>query len=120
MKTLNLDELEKEYHTVTLAGVSYRVRPVTGRITSMIAAAEQAEGIDKMRVYYDIVALLVPGMQRDDVEDLSSKQLAGIMSLASTAVDAVEEAANPNAASPAKATPGEGSAPVAITSAASS
>lgn len=107
MKTVNLDALEHKYHTVTRNGTSYRVRPVTGRIANIVDAAEQAEGIKKLRLYYDAVALVLPTMPRDDVDDLSADQLAEIMTLARTQVDAVEEAAGvtaPNAGSPAPET----------------
>jgi hypothetical protein len=103
MRHVNLDELEKAAHTVTKAGVSYRVRPVTARIAGIVKAAEASSTAeDKMRLYYDAVALLVPTMARDEVDDLSAGQLVAIVELAGTEVTAVDEAAAlPNAVSPA-------------------
>lgn len=102
MKTVNLDEMEKVAHTVTKGGVSYKVRPVTARIASIVKAAQSAtDGAETMRLYYDAVALLIPTMKRDDVDDLSIPQLLAIVELAGTEVTAVEEAAAPNGESPA-------------------
>lgn len=107
MKTVNLYELERQYHTVALqeGGPKHRVRPVTGRIASVIAAAEvETDTRAKMRLYYDAAALILPSVSRDDVEDLTFAQLAEIMTLSRTQVDVIEAAAgvapDPNAASP--------------------
>lgn len=106
MRHVNLSELEAAAHTVSLTpdGQKHRVRPVTGRVLNMVAAAEQADGLAKMQAYYDIAALLVPSMRRDDIDNLSADQIALIMTLARGEVEAVEGAASdPNAASPATA-----------------
>jgi hypothetical protein len=125
MRHVNLADLEAAAHTVSLTadGQRHRVRPVTGRILNMVAAAEQAEGLAKMQAYYDIAALLVPTMRRDDVDNLSADQVALIMTLARGEVDTVDEAAaDPNGPRPAtKAAPGrKGSRPPVTPSAASS
>lgn len=105
MRHVNLDELEKAAHTVSVTpgGPKYRVRPVTARITGIVKAAQAATDPDEaMRLYYDAVALLVPMMPRGEVDDLSATQLLAIVELAGTEVTAIEEAAaDPNAVRPA-------------------
>jgi hypothetical protein len=107
MKTVNLYELEALHHTirVTKDGPAHAVRPVTGRITGVVLAAEAAEGHEKLRLYYEAVRLLVPTLG-DEVLDLTPKQIGQVLALANTQVEAVEEAAaSPNAASPASESP---------------
>lgn len=110
MRHVNLSEMESASNTVSLTpdGQKYPVRPVTGRVLNMVAAAEQAEGLAKMQAYYDIAALLVPSMRRDDIDNLSADQIALIMTLARGEVEAVEAAAVPNGQSPAtRSAPGK-------------
>jgi hypothetical protein len=109
MKTLNLNALDTACHTVIgTDGKTHRVRQVTGRVANLIAKAEDEEGLAKMTLYYDAVALLVPTLTRDEVDDLTVQQCVSIVTMAGTEVDAVNEAAAaPNVSSPTpEATPG--------------
>jgi hypothetical protein len=105
VKTINLDALGQSGHRVEIAGVMHTVRQITARVANIIASAEEADGVARLRLYYDAVALLIPSMSRLDVDDLSAGQIARIMQIARMEVDAVDEAAtDPNAASSAPTT----------------
>lgn len=106
MKTLNLNELDTSECAVDKGGVLYPVRAITARVANMIKAADtETDGTRRMELYYDAAALLLPTMPRTEVDDLTAKQIGGLLALATTQVTAVEEAAaDPNAESPATAT----------------
>lgn len=102
MKTVNLNSLDAP-RFVEWNGQTYPVRPITPRIAATIDAAAAVEDASaKMVGYYDAVALLVPGMARHEVDNLSIPQVQAIIELASESVHVVEEAAaDPNGASSA-------------------
>lgn len=108
MRSVNLDALEREgmHHTVTRGDTTYPVRAITPRIASIIDAAAEADGVAKLTGYYNAVALLVPSMPREMVDDLTIQQTIAIVELAGTEVRAVDEAAAPpNAPSSAPSDP---------------
>ena len=109
MKPLNLDELTARKHTVSKGGTVYEVEPITARVLSVIDAAT-ADGLASMarvRLYGDAVAMLLPGMTREEVNGMTTAQLLAVVRLASSEVEAVEAANDsPN---------GSGSAPAMTT-----
>ena len=100
MQKLNLDALVAQRHSVTKGDKTYTVRPITARIASLFSAAVEVEGAQKVTAFGDVVAALIPDMPRHDVDDLTIGQMAAIVQLASTEVDIVEDAADPNGARP--------------------
>jgi hypothetical protein len=114
VKTINLDALDRMQHAVELQGQTYPVRSLTPRIASIIDAATDADGVEKVRGFVNAVAALVPTMPRAAVDDLSIPQLYAIVELATTQVAVVEEAAaDPNVASSAPTTVTEPATPPA-------
>lgn len=108
MKTINLDALANSGHRVEVNGVLHAVRQITARVANIVAAADTMDGIDRMTAYYDAVALLLPTMPRDEVNDLAPAQLGMVIQIAKTEADAVEEAAaDPNGESSAQSTASE-------------
>lgn len=124
MRPLNLDALASAERGVTVNGTAYPVRAITPRVAAIVDAAPTLASTEKVRAYYDAVALLVPSMPRDLVDDLEPQQAIAIIQLAGTEVRAVDEAASdPNAPGsvPSEATLSESqNAPLAMSSAASS
>ena len=97
MQTLNLDALDRGRHSVEKDGVKYVVQPVTPRILSIIADAEEASGIARVTRLADAVAAILPDMPREMIDDFGLAQLTAVIRLAGTQVDAVEEyIADPN------------------------
>ena len=97
MQTLNLNTLDRDRHAVEKDGVKYVVQPITPRILSMIATADEASGMERVTGLADAVAAILPDMPRAMVDDFSLAQLTAVIRLAGTQVDAVEEyIADPN------------------------
>lgn len=97
MQTLNLDTMDRERHAVEKDGVKHVVHPITPRILSVIAAADEASGVERVRGLADAVAAILPTMPREQIDDFSLAQLFAVIRLAGTQVDAVEEyVADPN------------------------
>lgn len=98
MKPLNLDALASAERGLCIRGAMHVVRPITPRIASIIDSAPSMDGAAKVTAYYDAVALLVPTLPRDVVDDLEPQQALAIIHLAGTEVREVDEAAaDPNA-----------------------
>ena len=124
MKPLDLNALASTERGVTAQnGETYVVRPITPRVAGIIDAAPMmADGGEKVMAYYDAVALLVPTMPRELVDDLEPAQALAIIKLAGTEVRQVDEAAaDPNGPGsvPSEAAPSQPEA-LAMSSAASS
>lgn len=97
MKPLNLDALASTDRGVNVNGTMYVVRPITPRIAYIIDSAPSMGGAERVKAYYDAVALLVPTLPRDVVDDLEPQQALAIIELAGTEVREVDEAAaDPN------------------------
>lgn len=122
MKPLNLDALESAERGVTRKGVTYPCRKITPRVAYLVDAAPTMGATEQVKAYCDAVALLVPTMPRELVDDMEPQQLLAIIHLAGTEVRAVDEAAaSPNGPGsvPSEAALSD-SAPLATSSAASS
>lgn len=91
MTTLNLDTLDTNRHAVEKDGVRYTVEPVTPRIVSILDAADEATGAERVRGLADAVALILPTMPRAMVDGFSITKLFHVIKLAGTQVNAVEE-----------------------------
>lgn len=90
MQTLDLNALDRDRHAVEKDGVKYVVQPMTPRILSVIATADDADGMARVRGLADAVVLILPDMPRDMIEDFGLAQLMAVIRLSSTQTDAVE------------------------------
>ena len=107
-RTLKLDTLLGTPKDIEAEdGQKYALRPITPAALYIIDAATKAEGEgDKMRLYCDALAVLLPSMPREMIDQLSGEQIGGILRFASAEVEDVEAAAtDPNADSSAPTTP---------------
>ncbi len=101
MQTINLDALVRGHHRVELKGTSYAVEQMSPYVAYIVDAAEQATGAEKLRLYGDALAELVPSMPRTEIDRLKPAQQLAIIDLAGKEVAIIEEAASdPNAQSP--------------------
>lgn len=106
MRSLNLDTMERRRHTVTVGGVSYPIRAITPRVAGIIDSAPSLAPGEKVGAYYDAVALLIPTMPRELVDDIEPEDAMAIIQLAGTEVREVDEAASdPNARGSAPSEP---------------
>lgn len=102
-RTLKLDTILSTPKDVEANGEKYPLRSVTPRVMYTIDAATKTEDQgEKMRLYCDALAVLIPTMPRVLIDDLSGEQIVAILEFASADVTDVEAAVtDPNADSSA-------------------
>lgn len=91
--------------TIVLDGVEHRVLPISGAAYERHLQSADADEEERVRTAYDIAALQVPSLAREQVQQLTPKQVLAIVGLSmETAVDV--ERSDPNGSGPeALATP---------------
>ena len=102
MQTLDLNALDRNRHAVEKDGVKYVVQPMTPRIVTMLSAADEGSGAERVTRLADAVAAILPTMPREMIDDFCLAQLDAVIKMSGTQVDAVEEyIADPNVPSSA-------------------
>lgn len=89
-KLLDLDKLLEPQH-VMLNGVTHTLKPVNARVFRRVSALHDLSMEEQLIGQYDVVAMLLPDLPREQVDDLHPTQVRFIMELASDPVNAAQK-----------------------------